>query len=392
MTASLPDELLQEILDLVLHVPDELFEDVGIFSPFRSTTFSSADVLQVCSRWNGAGTSALYDTVVIRSSAQAWSLGATLASHSSLGSRVRRFRLEISCPMYLTRAVLSAMPNVAHTIVPLDIYENAPIPTDIEFILKHWRFSRLGLVSYYDDIEPSPSSEILGMLEQAIPMLPLVCRVLGVTRMNLTYICLLFNVQTSFSCSFDDWEALLHELGPTLSECPTLTYVNIRTADFFDSHPGTMFAHLLSNPTLQLTIIYNSIYTLYFNPRESVAEKWRDVEEANGRVRCIWNGGSYLIGADYSDFPLPKPKSDEDSGWVPMRLASRETRVHVWHLIVGHSLELPPERLQWHDTKSWFTSYSHNLSTARNTLIASRELYVRCLNMSIHPAETYFTM
>jgi len=70
------------------------------------------------------------------------------------------------------------MPNVMHISLPLDIDEyEEPVstPTDIEFILKHWRFSRLCLVSYYDDSEYAVLSEVLRMVKEAIPMLPLVC-------------------------------------------------------------------------------------------------------------------------------------------------------------------------------------------------------------------------
>lgn len=194
-------------------------------------------------------------------------------------------------------------------------------------------------------------------------------------------------MQTSFRCSRDNWVELLQQLGPALSACPTLTNVNIRLSDYYHSEPSTTFADLLSHPTLQLTITYTSAYETYFDPRVMFTEYWADVDGANGRVRCTWRGDSYILGDDSLVSPLPLSMSNGDPNWVPMRLASRETRVNVWRQVVWLSLESEPDRTDWHSRVSWFKSYAYNLTTAQNTLIASRELYVRLIAAAIYPAE-----
>lgn len=95
-TASLPDEILKEILCLVMSVPDKNFlhgnhgDEFFSGSPFaRYGTVSTSALLLVCKAWLRVGTPLLYHTVVLRSTAQAQALELALAQTPQLGKFVR---------------------------------------------------------------------------------------------------------------------------------------------------------------------------------------------------------------------------------------------------------------------------------------------------------------
>ena len=100
MASKLADELTNQILSDILVVRDERFSDTGATSPFSDARFSTADLLLVCKRWMRVGTPALYETVIIRSTAQARAFAAALKHNATLGALVKKLRLEGSYGTY----------------------------------------------------------------------------------------------------------------------------------------------------------------------------------------------------------------------------------------------------------------------------------------------------
>ncbi|KAH6909300.1 hypothetical protein BKA70DRAFT_1149252 [Coprinopsis sp. MPI-PUGE-AT-0042] len=94
-SSQLPDEIIKEILAPALYVPDETFADTVLkASPFATYGLSSSTILVVCKSWLRVATPLLYDTVVLRSKAQAQALAAVLKRDNQLGTFIRKLRIE----------------------------------------------------------------------------------------------------------------------------------------------------------------------------------------------------------------------------------------------------------------------------------------------------------
>jgi F-box-like len=94
-SSQLPDEIIKEILAPALHVPDETFADTALrASPFATYGLSSSTISVVCKSWLRVATPLLYDTVVLRSKAQAQALAAALKRDSQLGAFIKKLRIE----------------------------------------------------------------------------------------------------------------------------------------------------------------------------------------------------------------------------------------------------------------------------------------------------------
>lgn len=121
MANNLPNELIREILSPVLHVPDKMFRETSLISPFcRPSHLSSASVLGVCKRWMVIAIPLLYHVVILRSKAQACSLERTLRKYKELGAHIRKLRVEggYGAPM---RTIIISAPNITHLCLSLDI-------------------------------------------------------------------------------------------------------------------------------------------------------------------------------------------------------------------------------------------------------------------------------
>jgi hypothetical protein len=65
MAENLPDELLSEILSRVIQVPDDMFSQISVVSPFGNpASVSASPVLLVCKAWLRVATPLLYNVVV----------------------------------------------------------------------------------------------------------------------------------------------------------------------------------------------------------------------------------------------------------------------------------------------------------------------------------------
>ncbi|KAJ7348823.1 hypothetical protein DFH08DRAFT_1079266 [Mycena albidolilacea] len=100
---SLPDEIISEILSPALKVSDEVFSDTSDVSPFAKNSESTSAYLLVCKSWLRVATPLLYNTVVLRSKAQAKAL-------SGYGP-----------PMH---TILKCSPNVSDLFLSLVIYSS----------------------------------------------------------------------------------------------------------------------------------------------------------------------------------------------------------------------------------------------------------------------------
>jgi len=117
--------------------------------------------------------------------------------------------------------------------------------------------------------------------------------------------------------------------------------------------------------------------------REELSDIWKGKATAMNRVCYAWKGGSFMIsngspGPLLADVPSGLlTRRLGSSNWIPMISAPRHTRLQLWRRVVIQSLFLLPHRPPRYGQRSWFDAVKLNLSTARNTLVVSRELHVR---------------
>ncbi|KAJ7800097.1 hypothetical protein B0H13DRAFT_1673125 [Mycena leptocephala] len=93
MSASLPAEIISEILSPALKVSDEMFSDTSDVSPFAKVSLSTSAYLVVCRDWLRVATPLLYNVVVLRSRSQACALEKVLQSHPELGRFIKKLRV-----------------------------------------------------------------------------------------------------------------------------------------------------------------------------------------------------------------------------------------------------------------------------------------------------------
>ncbi|KAK7035977.1 F-box domain-containing protein [Favolaschia claudopus] len=120
---SLPDELISEILSPALKVSDEVFSNTDEVSPFSSYGESTSAYLVVCKSWLRVATPLLYNTVVLRSKAQAKALAAALSGNSELGHFIKKLRVEGGFGPSM-QTVLRCSPNVTDLFLTLEIYSS----------------------------------------------------------------------------------------------------------------------------------------------------------------------------------------------------------------------------------------------------------------------------
>jgi len=123
--ASLAVELIYEILDYVISVPRDMFEDAGHISPFAHTKFSTARYLCVSRPWSAAGEPLLYKTVVLRRSPQAAALLRTLQARPRLGRYVRQLRIEGPYTNFIT-GIVRVAPGITDFCFTLRAWSDTP--------------------------------------------------------------------------------------------------------------------------------------------------------------------------------------------------------------------------------------------------------------------------
>ncbi|EJD42359.1 hypothetical protein AURDEDRAFT_168660 [Auricularia subglabra TFB-10046 SS5] len=123
MAQQLADETLAAIFFDHFDVSDDDFACItSRQSPFALRPFgSSSNVLLVCKRWMRVATPLLYETVILRSGAQAASLAFALKSSPSLGLYIKKLRVEGGFGAAGAR-ILEASPYITDLWLTLDLY------------------------------------------------------------------------------------------------------------------------------------------------------------------------------------------------------------------------------------------------------------------------------
>ncbi|KAJ7207551.1 hypothetical protein GGX14DRAFT_635486 [Mycena pura] len=124
LDASLPDEIISEILSPALTVADDAFSDnSGTRSPFSDYSESTSAYLLVCKSWLRVATPLLYNVVILRSKAQAKALARALSQNKDLGRFIKKLRVEggYGAPMH---DILKYSPNVSDLYLSLDIFSS----------------------------------------------------------------------------------------------------------------------------------------------------------------------------------------------------------------------------------------------------------------------------
>jgi len=124
---TLADELVRLILEPAFIVSNDHFADNGPSSPFAKVPQSAGEFLRVCKRWMRITTPLLYETVVIRSRAQAQSLSLALSRSPEFGSFTKRLRLEGVYGDFLTPDIYETMPNVKQLCFTVSIHHTNDI-------------------------------------------------------------------------------------------------------------------------------------------------------------------------------------------------------------------------------------------------------------------------
>ncbi|KAJ7061332.1 hypothetical protein C8F01DRAFT_1057881 [Mycena amicta] len=116
-----PDEVLSEILAPALKVDEGTFSNTtSKVSPFATYTESPSAYLLVNKAWLRVATPLLYNTVVLRSKAQAKALERALSENPVLGQFIKQLRVEggYGAPMH---RILKLSPNISHLYLTLVI-------------------------------------------------------------------------------------------------------------------------------------------------------------------------------------------------------------------------------------------------------------------------------
>ncbi|KAF7331555.1 hypothetical protein MKEN_00034700 [Mycena kentingensis (nom. inval.)] len=122
----LPDEIISEIISPVLRISDQDFDNAACYtSPFASFSESTSALLVVCKAWLRVATPLLYNTVVIRSKAQAAALQTALRGNTQLGAFIKKLRVEggFGAPM---RGILQLAQNITDLFLVVSVWSSDP--------------------------------------------------------------------------------------------------------------------------------------------------------------------------------------------------------------------------------------------------------------------------
>ncbi|KAF7331554.1 hypothetical protein MKEN_00034600 [Mycena kentingensis (nom. inval.)] len=123
MSPNLPDEIVAEFLAPALKISETDFADTSLTSPFATFGESTSALLVVCKSWLRVATPLLYNTVVIRSRAQAVALQKALQGNAELGPFVKKLRVEggFGAPM---RGILQHATKITDLLLFVCVWSN----------------------------------------------------------------------------------------------------------------------------------------------------------------------------------------------------------------------------------------------------------------------------
>ena len=127
MSSLLPDEITKEILSPALYVPANAFANTSLRSnPFANYELSCSAILVVCKSWLRVATPLLYETVVLRSKAQAQALAGALKQNEQLGRFIRKLRVEGGYGTYVSE-ILRRSPGLTDIWLSAALYSNESV-------------------------------------------------------------------------------------------------------------------------------------------------------------------------------------------------------------------------------------------------------------------------
>ncbi|EJD35471.1 hypothetical protein AURDEDRAFT_188726 [Auricularia subglabra TFB-10046 SS5] len=121
MAHKLADETLAAILAQHLAVPDAAFASTDRRSPFARIEVSTSALLVVCKRWMRVATPLLYETVILRSTAQAAALAVVLKANKDFGRFIKKLRVEGGFGQGVQK-IISASPNITDFCMTLHLW------------------------------------------------------------------------------------------------------------------------------------------------------------------------------------------------------------------------------------------------------------------------------
>ncbi|KAF8058764.1 hypothetical protein FPV67DRAFT_516617 [Lyophyllum atratum] len=116
---ALPEELLHEVLQICLDVDYDAFANrsPNLLRRHRTEVVS---LLLVCKNWLRVGTPLTYQVTLLESVKQSQAFARLLRQRKSLGSHVRKLRIEGGCGGSLS-FILTSVPQLTHISISLDI-------------------------------------------------------------------------------------------------------------------------------------------------------------------------------------------------------------------------------------------------------------------------------
>ncbi|KAH6909306.1 hypothetical protein BKA70DRAFT_1278178 [Coprinopsis sp. MPI-PUGE-AT-0042] len=126
-SSQVPDEIIKEILAPALYVSDEAFSNTSLHAnPFAKYELSTSTILVVCKSWLRVATPLLYETVVLRSKAQAQALASALKRNEQLGRFVRKLRVEGGYGTFVGE-ILRRSPSLTELWISTALYSNESV-------------------------------------------------------------------------------------------------------------------------------------------------------------------------------------------------------------------------------------------------------------------------
>lgn len=182
MTPEFSEELLIDIISLVCHVPEPVFSD----SDYPHTGYfpRHPHVLLVCKKWMRIATPVLYGTVIIHSDRQAQALDHALALDKSLGSHIKRLRVEGGYGLAMYR-IIESTPHITHLFVSLSLSSS----DDVSGLCRSLPKLNPNRVTLYDPGDFT-NSQIHTLLETLLRCIPKWCNMVCDAIRDL-YLCIL---------------------------------------------------------------------------------------------------------------------------------------------------------------------------------------------------------
>ena len=335
---SLADELIRLIMEPVFIVSENYFAANGPFSPFATVSQSTGEFLRVCKQWMRITTPLLYETVVIRSRAQAYSLNLALSRCPDFGRFTRRLRLEGVYGDFLTPDIYETMPNVKQLCFTETISQKDNI-NGLQRAFKLFDVERVVLTlheCYGTQANRARGRLIEGLRDAIITRWSnLVCNL----QPFLIFARFTFS-QKHFTLPHSpyspDW-ATEEILLPALAQAPQLETVTTWRSPSESGFPkADQFTVLLKNPSFRHLFIQGYAKPGVPSSRMAALEELPAVLCACTRfVPMGYCKTSFRDEPAAQQLPISANKF-----WTPLARASREDRLKIWTRILRFALTL----------------------------------------------------